>query len=200
MSFYYQKHILIKVFLDVVQLLYRRRNTRFDQNHIQPVRRSGRISIGFVGWIASNGVGELVEVTGHFNSANYIEILRDSLLRCYRLWYGPGRIILVHDRSAVHTSRATRDWLVQNARDFDVILLPAKSPDMNPIEHVWARMVKDWPSGSIRTTAALRTFVNEKWEQLRLEEPRTNFVKNLYNSMTRRFIEIVRKNGGVTRY
>ena len=106
------------------------RNTRFDQNHIQPVRRSGRISIGFVGWIASNGVGELVEVTSHFNSANYIEILGDRLLRCNRLCYRPGRIIPVHDRSAVHTSSATRDWLVQNAKDFDNILLPAKYLDM----------------------------------------------------------------------
>ena len=187
-------------FSDTVKMLYRKRNTRFDQKHIQTVRRSGRISIGFVGWITGHGIGELVEVSGHFNAATYISILEESLLRCYRLWYGPGRITLLHDRSPIHTANATRQWLATHADDFNIIELPSKSPDLNPIEHVWARMVKNWPSTAVRTTAALRGFVNSQWEDLRVDEPLTNFVSNLVGSMNSRFEEVVAKDGAWTRY
>lgn len=67
---------------------YRPDNCRYDDEYIQPTRRSGRISAGIWGWISRAGPGEMTFVTGRLNSVEYCEILSDVLIPTVEILYG----------------------------------------------------------------------------------------------------------------
>lgn len=68
--------------------LYRPHNTRYDDQYIQPTRRSGRISAGIWGWISRAGPGEMTFVSGRLNSVAYCEILEEVLIPSVEICYG----------------------------------------------------------------------------------------------------------------
>jgi len=65
------------------------------------------------------------------NSENFISLLEDLLLI-----YPKGKIYLVLDRATYHKSKKVKEWLKGNPR-LILIYLPARSPQMNPIEPIW---------------------------------------------------------------
>ncbi|KAF2901474.1 hypothetical protein ILUMI_04712 [Ignelater luminosus] len=64
---------------DNLKVLWRLDNTRYDPRHVQPTRRSRRITCGYWGWMSSHGPGELVSVSQLFSSEEYVVILEDVL-------------------------------------------------------------------------------------------------------------------------
>ena len=44
--------------------------------------------------------------------------------------------IFMHDNAPIHTAHIIRDWLIEN--EVDVMNWPPYSPDLNPIENLWA--------------------------------------------------------------
>jgi transposase len=58
----------------------------------------------------------------------------------YLLSQVPGKVILIQDGARYHTSKATREFLVQNQERLIVYQLPSYSPDYNPIEYLWKKV------------------------------------------------------------
>ena len=54
--------------------VYRLKNTRYDENNITKTARSGRIDLGFWGWVSGDIIGELVPIEGKLNDEKYLEI------------------------------------------------------------------------------------------------------------------------------
>jgi len=50
-----------------------------------------------------------------------------------------GRVLLIWDQARWHTSGAVTDWIEQQDR-LDVLLLPPRAPETNPIEDLWREM------------------------------------------------------------
>lgn len=78
----------------------------------------------------------------------------------------PNTIRFVHDRSPIHTSHVVREWLGQHP-EIEVINWPSKDCDMNPIEDVWAMMVRTWDVGDEMTLASTENHARVEWETLK---------------------------------
>lgn len=46
----------------------------------------------------------------------------------------------LQDNDSKHTSRSTKEWMMEKGMLDSVMKTPASSPDLNPIENVWATM------------------------------------------------------------
>lgn len=172
--------------------------TRYKDKNMDETEESGRVTVNMWGWMWAHGPGELVVLEGRFTSDVYIQILNDVLLPTVRAMAipEPEPIILVHDNSSVHTSNNVKVWLQQHPI-IQPIQWPAKSSDLNPIEHLWATMTRNWDVGEERSRQVVARHANEVWERLRR---RPNICFNLVDSMPRRIDEVIDEHGGWTSY
>ena len=81
--------------------------------------------------------------------------------------------------------------------DIDVMLWPSKSPDLNPIEHIWAFMLKTIRAMNPlpRTAIELRQAVEAAWQTVSQAR-----IRRLVSSMLRRIRAVVEAEGGSTGY
>ena len=109
------------------------------------VKRSGRKSVCGWGWMLAEGTGFLQRINGKLTSKQYIRILEDSLVPYAWARFGPTEdnpIPFVQDRSPIHKSYMVQDWFEDEAKEFEMLPWPTKEADINPIENVWAEMVR----------------------------------------------------------
>lgn len=113
------------------------------------------------GWMHAGGVGTLTRTTGKMNSVEYLRILQGTTLLSirdtFRMPEDLGEVYFFQDNSPVHTSFLIRQYL-RTQNDMHCIRMPALSPDLNPIEHLWARLFADSPQQIIATQDALWGF------------------------------------------
>jgi hypothetical protein len=103
--------------------------------------------------------------------------------------------ILMEDGATVHTSKVSKDW--RDLMGIKELNWPACSPDLNPMEQVWAILKCAVQSRRVRSTTIkdLVDILNEEWVAVKGE-----FLDNLYCSMPDRIQAVIRAKGGHTRY
>ena len=113
--------------------IYRRRNERYTEAcTLEQDRFGGGGSIMVWGNVSQHKRTELVVIAGNLNTVRYRE---DILLpHVVPFLQAHPDMTLQHDNSTSHTARSVRDFLQD--RNVSVLPWPAKSPDLNPIEHV----------------------------------------------------------------
>lgn len=171
--------------------VWRPPNSRFRAEYVIPKSHSGRLNIACWGYITAQGPGALVEVGRRMNAEIYIQMLENWLLPGINGQFPDDRpVYIVEDNSPVHTAARVRAWYEAHPRLHRLVWAP-RSPELNPIENVWAEIVRDW-SPAARTEQELRERIVNRWEALR---GRPNYFQTLAESMPRR-IQVVMDSAG----
>jgi hypothetical protein len=117
------------------------------------------------GCITWHGVGYMCKIDGNMDQHLYKAILEDDLMKSIEFYrMNKSKIIFQHDNDPKHTSKLVREWLSE--QQFETLTWPAQSPDLNPIEHMWAEVKRrlnkfDEPSKGIF----------ELWERIQTGRP-----------------------------
>lgn len=157
------------------------------------------MTVNVWGWISIHGMGDIHHIQGRFNAQRYVEILNTFFLPSFAARnhpFPPGPVYFVHDRCPVHRARIVQDWFQEHPQ-FQLLPLPSKGADCNPIENVWGSMVNTWEPERERTPQELLAHAREVWEVFRGQP---DLVRRHTVNMQRRLQAVIDKDGGWTKY
>ncbi|KAA8491613.1 Transposable element Tc3 transposase [Porphyridium purpureum] len=151
-------------------------------------------------WGAINGEGKLALLftkdyySGGQTAAKYVEMLDKSRV-IVKAKETLGYFKFMQDGAASHRAKITMDWLQCN--NVEVLDWPALSPDLNPIENVWGQLTRQVYGGckQYSNVKELRKAVEDAWEKMD-----DCYVRDLYDSMPKRIIEVALAQGKKCRF
>lgn len=85
--------------------------------------------------VCSKGLIGPFRYQGTLKSEEYAQLLEDRIIPAVRQLFGRRSWVLIHDRATCHTSKSTADKL--KALGIAHMHLPAKSPDLNPVDNLF---------------------------------------------------------------
>ena len=135
------------------------------------------------------GRSDLQVLVQTVNGERYCEVIRDFIANSGP----PPGWILQQDNAPPHTSRVVTDYFQEAG--VRTLPWPSKSPDLNPIEHVWDFLGRKVVARVPQNLRQLRNFLLEEWNQIP-----ENYLNHLVEGMPRRINAVVEARGGQTRY
>lgn len=147
-------------------------------------------------WAAftASGTLDLRFVSSRMNSEDYQETLAASLVPFLKKnkrtnW------TFQQDNASIHKSRSTKAWFLTN--NVTVLDWPALSPDLNPMENLWAIMAQQLFSDGkqYETVESLKKAILSVWKKVKVKT-----LKTLVESMPKRIASVIENKGGKTKY
>ncbi|GIY36809.1 transposable element Tc1 transposase [Caerostris darwini] len=160
----------------------------YDEKYINFVGRSGRSSIPVWACISVDFKAIHCIRTNTLNNVYYIAHILENYIPSLQ-----DDVIFMHDRSPIHTSRNVINWI--DNKQLQVLDWPAKSPDLNPIENVWAEMERLTNNRHVSTKEELWELIENTFSEL-LQE----YIEKLIKSMPNRIRKVIESRGNWTKY
>lgn len=163
---------------------------KFHERFVQPRVQGGGGSAGIWGNISHKGTGCANLYEGRINQHRYIETLENHLIPLATLFYDQSKdYYFQQDGATAHTAKSVQTWMKEN--NVMVLQNPPKSPDLNPIENVWAWMDRQLIREQINNVKELKALLEKIW----LQVP-TSMCMKLIESMPRRVQACYKAKGG----
>jgi|APFre7841882793_1041355.scaffolds.fasta_scaffold10376_2 transposase len=164
--------------------------------YMRPTKSTVKDRTGVMVWgcFSASGVGNLTTIKGIMDSSYYVDILEDNLIESMSDLFGTQPPIFQHDNDPKHKSAFTRRWLEE--RGIQVMWWPAQSPDLNPIEHLWAELeLRVRRNHKPTTVETLWQAIQYEWINMPAE-----VTQKLVQSMPKRIEQVIASKGGATDY
>lgn len=172
-------------------LVWRRRGERFAKRNVTLRLQAGGGSVHVWGAIWTGGRSRLVILDGAVNQHAYIQTLQAFFAENEL----PENAIFQHDNAPTHTAARVRQFFEDAGQR--VLPWPSRSPDLNPIEHVWdavGREINRRPNPA-ESLQQLSAWIQEEWYRLPQD-----YIDGLILSLPRRIRAVIEAHGRHTRY
>ena len=116
--------------------------------------------------ISLNGEKKLEIVSGTIDSDKYISILDKNLLWMTNHYY-PNELLFQQDNAPCHISKKTMGWL--QSKNIRVLGWPPGSPDLNPIENLWAIIKHKVELENPKNVSDLKEKISKIWNEIPYE-------------------------------
>ena len=112
----------------------------------------------------------------------YFDILDNNLIPSADLLRNGQDFIFQHDNAPCHRATTVTDWFKeQSDRNIEILQWPANSPDLNPIENIWAWLDKQLAKVEPKSLEELEAAIKAALDSIPLD-----MIRNLYISMPKR--------------
>jgi len=147
------------------------------------------------GCFSNSGFGKLICFTKNLNAPRLIMLYEKGLLPSTTTLFGPDKTdwILQEDNYPKHQSKLAKKWRHDNG--IDRMDWPAASPDLNPIENVWAILKLNVRKPRPSSPKQLIRYIREEWKGLTPE-----YAQVLVSSMPRRIKAVIPAKGDYIMY
>jgi transposase len=174
--------------------VWRRPGQRFADNAVEEQTPYGGGSVMVWGGISRHHKTPLYHIDGMLNGQRYLHEILQPLVIPVLQDIGPAAVFQ-DDNATPHRSRAVNAFIQQAG--VNRMVWPANSPDLNPIENLWAelgrRVRENHPPPANRPQ--LLAWLLQEWNDIPQD-----FIGRLVNSMRQRCRDCRAANGGHTRY
>ena len=176
--------------------VWRMRGEEYNDNCVLPRETQNGGSVMVWAGISFNRKTPLVYIDGRLTGQRYLrEIIRPHV-EPYMRQLGQNAIFM-DDNAPPHTAHIVKNHLRRRGIQQFTTGWPSKSPDLNPIEHLWDHM-KNVVQKRIRPhhrLPDLRRMLTQEWNRLQ-----PVVINRLVHSAHRRIEACIAANGGHTRY
>ncbi|KAI6649996.1 hypothetical protein LOD99_6360 [Oopsacas minuta] len=165
--------------------------TKSDQKRFVPTtKHTPKINV----WAAFSSIGTfpLCIFTTNMDSSLFIDILQGHLLTQAEVFHG-NDWQLVMDNDPKHTATKVKNWLSTMLPK--VLPWPSQSPDLNPIENLFAWVKQELTKQGPKTISELKKMLEITWSRLD-----SNFLEPYWSSMPRRCQMVIDSRGLPIKY
>lgn len=141
------------------------------------------------------GSGYACKISGGLDSKLYLEILRDEMARSVDICVpDPAHYMFQQDNDPTHKAKIISKYFAEEK--IETLDWPPNSPDLNPIENLWAIVKKNIVKrGTFTSKDKLWEAFEEEWEKVDVE-----LCQKLVRSMPNRILRCLEARGSPIKY
>ena len=176
--------------------VWRKNRTAYIKSNMKPTFKSGYVTLSVWAAFSMFGRTTLVRINGSLNQWKYRDILEEHSLPFANKYHGgTDHFIFQHDNCGPHRAKSIKSYM--SSKHISLLPWPAQSPDLNPIENLWAILKK-----KLRTQDRYPSNVDALYNQLSTiwDTLPEVYIKNLVVSMSRCADAVKRGRGSSTKY